>query len=118
MPWRGAMRRRAEADDRKYFIIKFWPKIHVMSWDGLVGYDDCLTRSRSRVRVPLRVQTTFLFLNGFAFAHTAPAPMYRYRKVARPAILQLSSLLEVYDVHMGCANCAVIGYLVVRMHNI
>jgi hypothetical protein len=29
------------------------------SWGGLVGYDDCLTRSRSRVRFPSRV--TFCF---------------------------------------------------------
>jgi hypothetical protein len=28
-------------------------------WGGLVGYDDCLTRSRSRVRFPSRV--TFCF---------------------------------------------------------
>jgi hypothetical protein len=25
------------------------------SWGGLVGYDDCFTRSRSRVRFPSRV---------------------------------------------------------------
>ncbi len=30
------------------------------SRDGLVGYDDCLTRSRSRVRFSVLVQALFL----------------------------------------------------------
>ena len=44
------------------FLIDFSVIINIQRRDGLVGYDDCLTRSRSRVRLPLLVRNKFLFL--------------------------------------------------------